>query len=571
MSGLNVTASAPDRPDELLDRQIDDALDRVSKFVGFWARISAVLFVIGAFVWFIFYSPASDTVREPVMYIIILFTQILFGIAFVLVQFIALFWFLGRTRVYWILPGETGVGFRDYKGNPEVLEVARRIVMLLRGVKHFKDMGGEVHRGLLLIGPPGTGKSYLAQCIATEAGVPFCYASAPSFQNMFMGMSNFRVMMLYGKARKLARKYGACIVFIDEIDAIGALRAKPADRPAVLTMGATNIAQVLDAALLRPGRFDWKITIDSPDFDGRKEVIDYYLSKVTHDPNISIERFAMDTIGYTPVAIKYVVNEAVVVAHFEGRHRVEYSDLALAMEMFETGLRQPINSMKIEDRKRIAYHEAGHAIAQVKLMPRERVVQLTIIRHGGALGYMMPKPIEQIYGYSINELLSQVQVSLAGKAAEQIYLGTEFTGASSDLAHATLLGMAIVGVEGMNGSLFSIAPFGAMGGPDPKTKRDVEKMLDDQFKKVKALLAEYKEAADDLVDRLIDQGDLTGDEVIEVIGRFEERKYGQRSPETSGERNEERMLAGLIPPKAPAGQAAAPHTDMFGWGHVQRY
>ncbi len=454
--------------------------------------------------------------------------------------------------------------------------------------------------------------------------MPFCYASAPSFQNMFMGMSNFRVMMLYGKARKLARKYGACIVFIDEIDAIGAsrtsgmggpgvgmggglmgmfgggsgllnelllqmdpprtderlfakllramgLRAKPADRPAVLTMGATNIAQVLDAALLRPGRFDWKITIDSPDFDGRKEVIDYYLSKVTHDPNISIERFAMDTIGYTPVAIKYVVNEAVVVAHFEGRHRVEYSDLALAMEMFETGLRQPINSMKIEDRKRIAYHEAGHAIAQVKLMPRERVVQLTIIRHGGALGYMMPKPIEQIYGYSINELLSQVQVSLAGKAAEQIYLGTEFTGASSDLAHATLLGMAIVGVEGMNGSLFSIAPFGAMGGPDPKTKRDVEKMLDDQFKKVKALLAEYKEAADDLVDRLIDQGDLTGDEVIEVIGRFEERKYGQRSPETSGERNEERMLAGLIPPKAPAGQAAAPHTDMFGWGHVQRY
>ncbi len=150
MSGLNVTASAPDRPDELLDRQIDDALDRVSKFVGFWARISAVLFVIGAFVWFIFYSPASDTVREPVMYIIILFTQILFGIAFVLVQFIALFWFLGRTRVYWILPGETGVGFRDYKGNPEVLEVARRIVMLLRGVKHFKDMGGEGRRALLL-------------------------------------------------------------------------------------------------------------------------------------------------------------------------------------------------------------------------------------------------------------------------------------------------------------------------------------------------------------------------------------------------------------------------------------
>ncbi len=494
---------------------------------------------------------------------------------------------------------------------------------LLRGVKDFRDMGGEVHRGLLLIGPPGTGKSYLAQCIATEAGMPFCYASAPSFQNMFMGMSNFRVMMLYGKARNLARKFGACIIFIDEIDAIGAsrtsqgpgmgmggglmgmmgggsgllnelllqmdppraderlfakllramgLRAKPADRPAVLTMGATNIPQVLDAALLRPGRFDWKITIDAPDFDGRREVIDYYLSKVSHDPSISLERFAMETIGYTPVAIKYVVNEAVVVAHFSGRNQVQYEDLSLAMEMYETGLRQPINSMKLEDRRRIAYHEAGHAIAQVKLMPRERIVQLTIIRHGGALGYMMPKPIEQIYGYSIDELLSMMQVGLAGKGAEQVYLGTEFTGASSDLANATLLGMAIVGIEGMNGSLFSIAPFGTMGGPDAKIKRDVEKLLDDQFKKVKALLSEYHEAANELVDLLIEKGNLTGDEVIDVIGRFEERKFGQRSRETSTERTEERMLGGLVA-QAPqgAGQPAAPRTDLMNWEQFLRF
>jgi cell division protease FtsH len=491
-------------------------------------------------------------------------------------------------------------------------------------VRHFREMGGEVHRGLLLIGPPGTGKSYLAQCIATEAGVPFCYASAPSFQNMFLGMSNFRVMMLYGKARKLARKFGACIVFIDEIDAIGAsrsagaqgpgvgmggglmgmfgggsgllnelllqmdppraderwfakllramgLRAKPADRPDVLTMGATNIPQVLDAALLRPGRFDWKITIDAPDFEGRREVIDYYLNKVSHDPSISLDRFAMETIGYTPVAIKYVVNEACVVAHFDGRDSVRYEDLSLAMEMFETGLRQPINSMKMEERRRIAYHEAGHAIAQVKLMPRERIVQLTIIRHGGALGYMMPKPIEEIYGYSIDELLSQMQVSLAGKAAEQVYLGTEFTGAGSDLAHATLLGMGIVGLHGMNGSLFSFAPFGLMGG-DAKSKRDVEKLLEDQFKKVKALLAEYREPADELVELLLEKGNLTGREVIEVIGRFEERKYGERSPETEAERDEERMLSGLVA-KAPqgAGQAVAgaPRVDAYDWGALR--
>src|SRR5439155_13870190 len=205
----------------------------------------------------------------------------------------------------------------DYKGNPEVLEAAKQVVTLLRGAKEFKDMGGEAIRGLLLVGNPGTGKSYLGQCIATEAGVPFGYMSAPSIQGMFMGMGTMRVMGLYGKARKLAQKYGACILFIDEIDAIGksrsgmpgmgmggmmmgggggalnellnqmdplprdswkvrllrrfGLRRRKADMKPVLTMAATNIAEVLDQALLRPGRFDRKITVDLPDGDGRRE------------------------------------------------------------------------------------------------------------------------------------------------------------------------------------------------------------------------------------------------------------------------------------------------------------
>ncbi len=591
-----------DTRDEL-DRKIDDALDRVGKFIGFWLRILLVLALIGAVAWFIFFSPYAEVVQEPVLYGLLLLFQIMFAIFFMIVQFVALFWFLGRGRMYWLMPGETGVGFQDYKGNPEVLELATRIVTLLRGVKHFKDMGGEVHRGLLMVGPPGTGKSYLAQCIATEAGVPFCYASAPSFQNMFMGIGNLRVMMLYSKARKLARKYGACIVFIDEIDAIGAargaqgggvpvgflgglmggstgllnelllqmdpprmdesrkakllramgLRARGADRPAVLTMGATNLASVLDPALLRPGRFDWKITIDPPDFLGRKEILKYYLDKVRHDPDLSLDRLAMDTIGYTPVAIKYIVNEGVVVAHFDGRDAVEMKDLALAMEMFETGLRQPIKSMSTEDKRRIAYHEAGHAIALVKLMPKERVVQLTIVRHGEALGYMMPKPVEEIYGYSVDELLADIQVSLAGKAAEQVYLGTEFTGANSDLQKATSIAGAIVGHYGMNGSLYHVGAFGPIQSPDAKMRRDIERILDDQFKKVKAVLAEYREAADEIVDQLLKRGDLTGDEIVAIIAKFEERRFGQASPETLAERNQERMLGELRVP----GQAAS--------------
>src|SRR5215207_10782866 len=202
-----------------LDRKIDGFLGRL----GAIFRFLVIITVLGALAYFVLW-PNLETWGPYILFAGYLLFQLFFAIMFMIVQFAALFWFLGRTRVYWIMPGETGVTFKDYKGNPEILDLADRVVTLLRGVRGFKEMGGQVHRGMLLAGPPGTGKSYLAQCIASEAGVPFCYASAPSFTSMFMGIGNMKVMMLFGKARKLARKYGACIVFIDEIDAIGARR-----------------------------------------------------------------------------------------------------------------------------------------------------------------------------------------------------------------------------------------------------------------------------------------------------------------------------------------------------------
>ena len=509
--------------------------------------------------------------------------QLAFAILFVLIQFVALFWFLGRGRVYWIMPGgETGISFKDYRGNEQVLEVSARIVTLLRGVRDFKRMGGEVSRGLLLIGPPGTGKTYLAQAIATEAGVPFAYASAPGFQNMFMGVGNLRITMLYAKARRLARKYGSAIIFIDEIDAVGAartsqmgggggmmggmfggggmgmintlllemeppnvdtswrarvlrrlgLRRGRAVPPVVLTIGATNISEVLDQALLRPGRFDRKITIDPPDFDGRKDVIQYYMDKVRHDPDIDIDRIAADTVSYTPVSIKYLINEAAVVAHFEGRDYISYTDFSQARETNEWGLRQPIRSMSEKERRRLAYHETGHAIAMALLQPENQLYKVTIIRYGRALGLAASTPLEERYTQTREEVLSEIKVALASRAAEELFLGTGLTGVTSDLQQATRLAMGYFGYYGMGNSFYSyLAMPSGLGGIDPDTKRRIEALLDEQYREVKQLLAEHADEVHIVSERLQEELELHGEDVKEIL---ESRGVQRRGPAGAG-------------------------------------
>src|SRR5919197_6534402 len=214
-----IDAGLEKSPYDDLDRKIDRALSRIGALIRTLFIIGVLLFV-GLFV----VAPRWDEWGQYILFGLYLVFQLFFAIMFLIIQFVALFWFLGKPRIYWVMPGETGVGFKDYKGNPEVLESAKQVVTLVKGVKEFKQMGGQPIRGLLLEGPPGTGKSYLGQCIATEAGVPFGYMSAPSIQGMFWGMDMLRVMGLFNKARKLARKHGACILFIDEIDAIGKSR-----------------------------------------------------------------------------------------------------------------------------------------------------------------------------------------------------------------------------------------------------------------------------------------------------------------------------------------------------------
>ncbi|MBS4211298.1 MULTISPECIES: AAA family ATPase [Neobacillus] len=531
-----------------------------------WVKWRKIILWVAVFVFLVMLlvkgGPAAWNIAITILGFVF---QLFFAMMFMIIQFVALFWFLARGRTYWILPGETGSSWDDYRGNPEIVENAKRIVTLLKGVKEFKEMGGEAIRGLLLCGPPGTGKSYLAQVIANEAQVPFAYASAPSFQNMFFGVGNLKVMGLYKKARKLAKLYGACIIFIDEIDAIGmsrqsggggggmmggmmgmggagllnelllqmdppnidsswfakllrtlGLRRKKAERPPVLTIGATNLPDVLDQALLRPGRFDRKLWVDSPDYDGRVDVFLYYLQKIKRDKSLTPERAALDTIGYSPAQIKHIVNESIVIAHQRGAQVSSYEDFRNAMETYEWGLKQPLRSMSEDEKRNVAYHEAGHAVAQYLLKPHERVWKVTIIRRGGALGLAATKPTHERYNRSDSEILAEIQVCLAARAVEEEFLGKKLNGVTSDLRQATELAGAYLGIVGMGDELFSWLALGSRADGLRALRTKINQLLKDEMTNVKKLVLENAAFVHAIAEELLKRGDLTGDEIEQI-------------------------------------------------------
>lgn len=564
-----------------LDRSIDVGMDQFGRFAK---RRWIWLVLLALVLWYFFINMLPQLSAPSPGTIFLYIFQISFAVLFIVIQFAALFWFLGRPRLYWVMPGETGVGFDDYKGNPEVLEAARRIVMLLQGTQEFKDMGGQPVRGLLLTGDPGTGKSYLAQCMSTEAGLPFAYASAASFQAMFIGMNVLMIKRLYNKARRLAREYGGCVVFMDEIDAIGMSRSAAGSRTMgmgggifgamggggmgglnellmqmdppnietgwfkkilrllglyhsrvqnqpVLTVGATNIPESLDPALLRPGRFDRKIHVAPPTDKYRSEVIEYYLNKVKHDSNISLTALVQRMVEYTPVAIKHVINEAVIIAHFDGREMVTYKDLVEAQDVHEFGLRQLAELTPIE-RRRLAYHEAGHAVACYYLMERYFPAFVTLHQHGdleGAAAFAAWRQTETIVTWSKEDVLARIQVSLASRAAEELFLDVNLNGVTGDFASATQLASRYVGLYGMDGTLSSYIGFAnPIGGINPMSipslAERTEAVLQSQFKAVKRLFQEHSEALMAVAEALIERDELVAEDIKQLIDEADAKR-----------------------------------------------
>ncbi|MDQ2913724.1 MAG: AAA family ATPase, partial [Chloroflexota bacterium] len=411
----------------------------------------------------------------------LLVTLIFYAFAFI-AQFGALMWFLSRPRTYTVTPDDPqlGLSFNDYRGQPDLVDHAKTLVRILGGVERFKLAGGEMPKGMLLSGQPGTGKTFLAGVIAAEAKLPFIYIDASSLRSMWMGVDALVIISLFRKGRGLARKYakpgtpGACILFMDELDSIGMsrggvqggqqqggmgpmgmmggtgmslntllnqmdslgqhvedrfkvkmarwlglVRGPVPPKPLVFVIGATNRPDVLDTALTRPGRLDRSLIVYPPDGEGRLDIIQHYLHKKAHDETCDVDMMAQDSIGWTPIHIKTIINEALIVAHEDGRDKLTYKDWLAAADMRFLGLKQPIHKMSADDKRAVAYHEAGHAVVAQYLRPEDRMKKASIIRRGETLGVVQSSEREERFQLHARQIETDIMVSLGSRAVEE--------------------------------------------------------------------------------------------------------------------------------------------------------
>jgi cell division protease FtsH len=478
----------------------------------------------------------------------------------------------------------------------QVDEVIRTLDVFLGYGTFRDELGGTPRRGILFEGPPGTGKTYLAKAMAKQAGVPFLFISATALQSMWFGMTAYRIRSFFKALRKTARKEGGAIGFIEEIDAIGQSRdASPAvpvemdrsvsrfmssstggmvnelliqmqsfDQPPVRTriwakvlgwingylptgvqlrvpklayhnlllIAATNRADSLDPALMRPGRFDRRLYFDVPTQSEREDLIDHFLERKKHheqldDPAVRT-RIAHEAFGYTPVMIEHLFDEALLVALRDGRREMNFSDVMEAKFTEEIGLKQPVVYTD-SDRRAVAVHEAGHATVAHFLGQNRRLEVLSIIKRRGSLGLLAHGDQEERFTRSRTEIEAAIAIALGGMAAEELVLGESGTGPASDLMMATQLAAQMVGSFGMAGSLISYdaVSHGPIGGAnlvakvlaDEEGKRRVEDILAAQKERVLEVLSEQRDVHSALVGALVERDELVREEILEVIER----------------------------------------------------
>ena len=455
---------------------------------------------------------------------------------------------VGKSKAKAYVQKETGVTFRDVAGQDEAKESLQEVVDFLHNPGKYTAIGAKLPKGALLVGPPGTGKTLLAKAVAGEAHVPFFSLSGSDFVEMFVGVGASRVRDLFEEAKKNA----PCIIFIDEVDAIGKTRDTRFGgndereqtlnqllaemdgfdtSKGLLILAATNRPEVLDPALLRPGRFDRRVIVDRPDLKGRVNILKVHAKSVSLDETVDLEAIALATSGAVGSDLANMINEAAILAVKNGRKAVAQKDLLEAVEVVLVGKEKKDRILSAEERKIVSYHEVGHALVSALQKDSEPVQKITIVpRTMGALGYVMHVPEEEKFLNTRKELEAMLVGYLGGRAAEEIVFDTVTTGAANDIEQATKVARAMITQYGMSDR------FGLMGLADTQSQyldgravlncgdatateidHEVMKLLKVSYDEAKRLLAANREALDKIADFLIQRETITGKEFMKIF------------------------------------------------------
>ncbi|MBI2167735.1 MAG: AAA family ATPase [Candidatus Omnitrophica bacterium] len=447
---------------------------------------------------------------------------------------------------------DVSVRFSDVIGIDEAKEECWEVVQLIKDHARLKRIGGKILRGILMVGPPGCGKTYLAKAIAAEAGLPFLSMAASEFNEVFVGVGSSRVRSLFKKARSLAYGFGGCVVFIDELDALGHRRVfnqfggaetnntqnqllvemdgLTGKAENVIVIGATNASEdILDPALLRPGRFDRKVYITKPGLEGREALFKYYLNKVKHEASVDTARLARKAVGKTPAEIENIVKEAALIAVRNGKELITLKEISEAIERIELGMKQ---SFKMNDRERemTAYHETGHLIATYLLHPRDDVFKASIVPRKGTLGVVHPTPREEWHSADRETLMADIKVCIASYVAEKIKFGTTTSGVSQDFRQAMGIAHQMVwrfgmGPSGWVGDYTTIPESEISEETKTRLNQDTDALLKACVTEVEGLLKKEHELFERFAHELLVRAELDYDEIEAIFA-----EYGKANP-----------------------------------------
>lgn len=484
---------------------------------------------------------------------------------------------VGKSTAKVYVEKSTGVNFKDVAGQDEAKESLQEVVDFLHNPKRYTDIGAKLPKGALLVGPPGTGKTLLAKAVAGEAGVPFFSLAGSDFVEMFVGVGASRVRDLFKEAQKMA----PCIIFIDEIDAIGKSRDSRYGggndereqtlnqllaemdgfdtSKGLLILAATNRPEVLDKALLRPGRFDRRIIVDKPDLKGRLETLKVHSKDVKMDESVDLDALALATAGLVGSDLANMINEAAINAVKNGRQLVNQSDLFEAFELVAVGGKEKKDRvMSDKERKIVSYHEVGHALVSALQKNTEPVQKITIVpRTMGALGYTLQTPEEEKYLETKDELLAKITTYMAGRAAEVLVFNSVTSGAANDIENATKIARAMVTMYGMSDKfgMMCLATVqnqyleggaGLICGENTASQIDDEvlSIINSSYAEAMKLLDENREILDSISDYLYEKETITGKEFMKMFRDMkglpdpDEEKDGEESKEQENAQND---------------------------------